>query len=119
MTRGDPGTGSLFPEPEPAREAAPRPDAPLADRVRPRTLDEVLGQDDVLGPGKPLRRAIEQDQLRSLILWGPPGSGKTTLAQVIRRTTRANFESMSAMLSGSTQLCKILKAAEEHTIREV
>ena len=85
--RRDPGTGSLFPEPEPAREAAPRPDAPLADRVRPRTLDEVVGQDDVLGPGKPLRRAIEQDQLRSLILWGPPGSGKTTLAQVIRRTT--------------------------------
>ena len=116
--RGDPGTGSLFPEPEPAREAAPRPDAPLADRVRPQTLDEVLGQDDVLGPGKPLRRAIEQDQLRSLILWGPPGSGKTTLAQVIRRTTRAHFESMSAVLSGVKELREILKAAEERRRRE-
>src|SRR3977135_3945334 len=93
-------TGSLFPEPEPARAAANRPDAPLADRVRPQTLDEVLGQEDVLGPDKPCRRATEQDQLRSLILWGPPGSGKTTLAQVIRRTTRAHFESMSAVLSG-------------------
>jgi putative ATPase len=111
-------TGSLFPEPEHAREAAPRPDAPLADRVRPRTLDEVLGQEDVLGPGKPLRRAIEQDQLRSLILWGPPGSGKTTLAQVIRRTTRAHFESMSAVLSGVKELREILKAAEDRRRRE-
>ena len=116
--RGDPGTGSLFPEPESAREAAPRPDAPLADRVRPRTLDEVLGQEEVLGPGKPLRRAIEQDQLRSLILWGPPGSGKTTLAQVIRRTTRAHFESMSAVLSGVKELREILKEAEARRRRE-
>ncbi len=116
--RRDPGTGSLFPEPEPAREKAPRPDAPLADRVRPRALDELLGQDDVLGPGKPLRRAIEQDQLRSLILWGPPGSGKTTLAQVIRRTTRAHFESMSAVLSGVKELREILKAAEDRRRRE-
>ena len=118
MIRRDPGTGSLFPEPEPAREAAPRPDSPLADRVRPRTLDDLLGQDDVLGPGKPLRRAIEQDQLRSLILWGPPGSGKTTLAQVIRRTTRAHFESMSAVLSGVKELREILKAAEDRRRRE-
>ena len=75
------------------RPAAPvtdvRPDAPLADRMRPRTLDEILGQEEVLAPGKPLRRAIETDYLRSLILWGPPGSGKTTLAHVIRRRTRA------------------------------
>jgi putative ATPase len=119
MTRGgDAGSGSLFPEPEPAREAAPRADAPLADRVRPRTLDEVLGQDEVLGPGKPLRRAIEQDQLRSLILWGPPGSGKTTLAQVIRRTTRAHFEAMSAVLSGVKELREILKAAEDRRRRD-
>src|SRR6266545_5969258 len=116
--RRDPGTGSLFPEPEPARDERPRPDAPLADRVRPRTLDEVLGQDEVLGPGKPLRRAIEQDQLRSLILWGPPGSGKTTLAHVIRRLTRAHFESMSAVLSGVKELREVLKAAEERRRRE-
>src|SRR2546422_485779 len=113
MSRRDPGTGSLFPEAEPARDERPRPDAPLADRVRPRTLDEVLGQDEVLGPGKPLRRAIEQDQLRSLILWGPPGSGKTTLALVIRRLTRAHFESMSAVLSGVKELREVLKPPAE------
>jgi len=118
MSRRDPGTGSLFPEPEPARDERPRPDSPLADRVRPRTLDEVLGQDEALGPGKPLRRAIEQDQLRSLILWGPPGTGKTTLAHVIRRLTRAHFESMSAVLSGVKELRELLKAAEERRRRE-
>ena len=117
MGRRDSGAGSLFPEPEPARDEHPRPDAPLADRVRPRTLDELLGQDEALGPGKPLRRAIEQDQLRSLILWGPPGSGKTTLAHVIRRMTRAHFESMSAVLSGVKELREILKAAEERRRR--
>src|SRR3989442_11570631 len=117
-TSGD-GTGSLFPEAGTApRAERSRPDAPLADRVRPRTLDEVLGQDEVLGPGKPLRRAIEQDQLRSLILWGPPGSGKTTLALVIRRLTRAHFESMSAVLSGVKELREVLKAAEERRRRE-
>ncbi len=80
----DEDSGSLFPEAAPrgrtggGRPEEPRADAPLADRVRPRSLDEILGQEEVLGPGRPLRRAIEQDQLRSLILWGPPGSGKTT-----------------------------------------
>ncbi len=98
--------------------AEPRADAPLADRIRPRTLDEILGQDEVLGPGRPLRRAIEQDQLRSLILWGPPGSGKTTLAFVIRRLTRAHFEAMSAVLSGVKELREVLRAAEERRRRE-
>jgi putative ATPase len=117
--RGDSGSGSLFPDDDrPAADAKTRPDGPLADRVRPRALDELLGQDDVLGPGKPLRRAIEQDQLRSLILWGPPGSGKTTLAQVIRRTTRAHFEAMSAVLSGVKELREVLKAAEERRRRD-
>src|SRR5512139_730599 len=116
----DATTGSLFPEPKGSRQdavasrvAEPRPDAPLAERVRPRTLDEVLGQDEVLGPGRPLRRAIELDKLRSLILWGPPGSGKTTLALVIRRLTRAHFEAMSAVLSGVKEVREILRAAEE------
>jgi putative ATPase len=118
-------TGSLFPgdrlstgpdERDPVTE--PRPDAPLADRVRPRTLDEILGQEEVLGPGRPLRRAIEQDQLRSLILWGPPGSGKTTLAFVIRRLTRAHFEAMSAVLSGVKEVREVLRAAEERRRRE-
>jgi putative ATPase len=114
--RGD-GSGMLFPEPGLPADA-PRPDAPLADRVRPRTLDEILGQEEVLGPGRPLRRAIEQDALRSLILWGPPGSGKTTLAHVIRRLTRAHFEAMSAVLSGVKEVREILKEAEVRRRRE-
>jgi putative ATPase len=116
-------TGSLFPDPasEPhdeREEAAPRAGSPLADRVRPRTLDEILGQEDALGSGRPLRRAIEQDQLRSLVLWGPPGSGKTTLALVIRRLTRAHFEAMSAVLSGVKELREALRAATERRRRE-
>jgi putative ATPase len=111
------GSGSLFPETEAPKtgETGPgtaRADAPLADRMRPQTLAEILGQDEMLGPGKPLRRAIEQDALRSLILWGPPGSGKTTLAHVIRRSTKAHFEAMSAVLSGVKELREVLKEAE-------
>jgi len=122
----DDATASLFPEPgggasgrgpgHPTDE--PRADAPLADRVRPRTLDEIVGQEEVLGPGRPLRRAIEQDQLRSLILWGPPGSGKTTLAFVVRRLTKAHFEAMSAVLSGVKEVREVLRAAEERRRRE-
>jgi putative ATPase len=118
----DESSGSLFSEPAPGARSGsdgePRPDAPLADRVRPRTLEEVLGQDEVLGPGRPLRRAIEQDQLRSLILWGPPGSGKTTLAHVIRRRTKAHFEAMSAVLSGVKDVREVLRAAELRRRRE-
>src|SRR4029077_10684265 len=90
----------------------------LADRMRPRTLDEIRGQEEALGPGTPLRRAIETDALRSLILWGPPGSGKTTLAHVIRRLTRAHFEAMSAVLSGVKEVREILKEAEVRRRRE-
>src|SRR5512143_2845696 len=121
----DATSGSLFPEPTGSRHETrasrveePRPDAPLADRVRPRGLDEILGQEEVLGSGRPLRRAIEQDQLRSLILWGPPGSGKTTLAFVIRRMTKAHFEAMSAVLSGVKEVREVLRAAEERRRRE-
>jgi putative ATPase len=81
--------------------------------MRPRTLDELRGQEEVLGPGRPLRRALEEDRLSSLILWGPPGSGKTTLAHVIRGRTRAHFEAMSAVLSGVKELREVLKAAED------
>src|SRR5476649_1653314 len=73
---------------------------PLAFRMRPRTLDEFVGQERVLGPGKPLRQWIESDRVPSLILWGPPGSGKTTLAQIIAERTASRFESLSAVLSG-------------------
>jgi len=120
MPRGSgDASGSLFPE-EAALSAPrlPRADSPLADRMRPRTLDEIEGQEEILGPGRPLRRSIEEDRLRSLILWGPPGSGKTTLAHVVRRLTRSHFESMSAVLSGVKELREVLKAAEERRRRD-
>jgi putative ATPase len=108
-------SGQLFPE-DAARapEAAGRvaPEAPLADRMRPQSLDDLLGQEEALGPNTPLRRALEADALRSLILWGPPGSGKTTLAHIIRRKTQGHFEALSAVLSGVKELREVLAAAE-------
>jgi putative ATPase len=86
--------------------------------MRPRTLEEVVGQDEVLGPNKPLRKAIEADELRSLILWGPPGSGKTTLAHVVRLRTRHHFEAMSAVLSGVKELREVLKEAQQRRERD-
>ncbi|RLJ19498.1 recombination factor protein RarA [bacterium endosymbiont of Escarpia laminata] len=82
---------------------------PLADRIRPRTLDEFIGQTHIIAPGKPLRRAIEEDRLHSMIFWGPPGTGKTTLASLIARHSGANFLSLSAVLSG----VKDIRAAVE------
>ena len=86
--------------------------SPLADRMRPRLFDEVVGQDHLLGPGKLLRRAIEADRLGSLILYGPPGCGKTTLAEVIARVTRCRFERTSGVLANVQVLRDLLKAAE-------
>src|SRR5690606_23431482 len=79
-------------------------EAPLAARMRPRTLDEYIGQDHIVGPGRLLRRAIQADQLGSLIFYGPPGTGKTTLAQVIANTTRAHFIALNAVLSGVKEI---------------
>src|SRR5690349_11226569 len=90
-------------------DAAP---APLAERMRPRTFDEFVGQDDLLAPGKPLREAIERDLLQSIILWGPPGTGKTTLARIIADTTKAKFVSFSAVLAGIKEIREVMSEAE-------
>ncbi len=87
--------------------------APLADRMRPRTLDEFVGQGQIVGPGKLLRRAIEADRLTSSIFWGPPGCGKTTLASIIAETTRATFVKLNAVTSGVADVREVLRAAEE------
>jgi putative ATPase len=83
------------------------PDAPLAVRMRPATLDEIVGQEHLLGPGKLLRRTLESDRLSSLILYGPPGTGKTTLALVIARMTAAHYVSINAVLSNVAEMRKI------------
>jgi putative ATPase len=85
--------------------------APLATRMRPRSLDELVGQEPVVGPGTLLRRAIEADRLSSLILWGPPGSGKTTLARIVAATTKAHFAAVSAVTSGVAELRAAIKEA--------
>ena len=87
---------------------------PLAERMRPRTLDEFIGQEELLGPGKPLRVQIERDDLGSMILWGPPGCGKTTLARLIARLTHSEFVAFSAVLTGIKEIKEVMAAAE-HT----
>lgn len=86
--------------------------APLAERIRPETLEGFLGQDHLVGPGKPLRVQIESDELSSLILWGPPGSGKTTLARIIARLTESEFVPFSAVLSGIKEIKGVMTGAE-------
>ena len=85
---------------------------PLADRMRPRTLEEFVGQEHLIGPGKPLRAQIERDDLGSLIFWGPPGTGKTTLAQIIARMTKAEFIEFSAVLAGIKEIKQVMADAE-------
>ena len=86
--------------------------APLAERMRPRTLDEYVGQEHLLAPGKPLRLAIESDDATSMIFWGPPGTGKTTLAKIIARMTQASFIEFSAVLSGIKEIKQVMVDAE-------
>jgi len=101
---------SLFPDDDPpAGLGAP---APLAERMRPRTFDEFVGQEELLALGRPLRQAIERDLLQSIILWGPPGTGKTTLARIIAETTKAKFVSFSAVLSGIKEIRDVMSEAE-------
>jgi putative ATPase len=93
-------------------EAEPLAGRPLADRMRPQTLDEFLGQEDLLAPGKPLRTQIERDELGSLLLWGPPGCGKTTLARIVAKRTRSEFIPFSAVLSGIKEIKEVMAQAE-------
>ncbi len=93
------------------------PDAtarPLADRMRPQKLDEVVGQRHLLGPGKILRRAIETDALVSMLFWGPPGTGKTTLARLIAHATQSNYHAISAVTSGVADMRKVIAEAEKN-----
>lgn len=99
-------TGNLFDEPE-----AADPDAPLADRMRPRTLDDVIGQQKLLGKDRVLRRMIEDDRMRSIIFWGPPGTGKTTTARLIASATSAEFVPFSAVTSGIKEVREVMAEA--------
>ncbi|MGB7822189.1 MAG: AAA family ATPase, partial [Candidatus Sulfotelmatobacter sp.] len=85
---------------------------PLADRMRPRTLEEYAGQEHLIGPGKPLRTQIERDDTGSLIFWGPPGTGKTTLAKIIANMTKAEFIEFSAVLVGIKEIKQVMADAE-------
>jgi putative ATPase len=109
MTTRHDSSADLFASP--GRDASI--EAPLAERMRPREFADFVGQEDLLAPGRPLRRAIETDQLSSVVFWGPPGSGKTTLAHLIARHTKAHFVPFSAVTSGVPELRVIIKAAEQ------
>jgi putative ATPase len=104
---------TLFDDPEAPEEPGTDPTSPLAERMRPRTLDEFVGQDALTAPGRPLREAIDHDRLRSIILWGPPGTGKTTLARLIAGVTRARFIAFSAVLAGIKEIRAVMTEAEE------
>jgi putative ATPase len=99
-----------MPEPETAAGLQP-----LAERMRPRTLDEVVGQEKLLGSGKPLRVQIETDNLSSMLFWGPPGCGKTTLARVIARVTKSEYVAFSAVLSGIKEIKEVMVEAERRS----
>src|SRR6059058_1292150 len=100
---------SLF---QPIPNAGADATRPLADRMRPRTLDEYEGQEHLIGPGKPLRVQIERDDSGSLIFWGPPGTGKTTLAKIIANMTKAEFIEFSAVLAGIKEIKQVMSEAE-------
>jgi putative ATPase len=104
-------TKSLFPEPEDPPITA---ETPLAERLRPRSLDEIIGQEHLIGKGNVLRAMVEQDRLTSIILWGPPGTGKTTLARIMAKQTRSPFVSYSAVLSGIKEIKTVMAEAETY-----
>ena len=98
---------------EHGRQAQIEREAPLAARMRPRTMDEFVGQEHVVGPGRLLRRAIQADQISSLIFYGPPGTGKTTLARIIANTTNSRFVTLNAVLAGVANLREVVAEARE------
>jgi len=98
--------------PIPSDEAPAAGPRPLADRMRPRSLDEFIGQEQLVGPGKPLRVQIERDDPTSMIFWGPPGTGKTTLAKIIARITKADFIEFSAVLAGIKEIKQVMSDAD-------
>lgn len=87
--------------------------SPLPDRMRPRSLGEFIGQDEIIGPGRLLRRAIQADQLSSIIFAGPPGTGKTTLARIVANTTSAHFIAINAVLSGVKEIRAAIETAQQ------
>src|SRR5437899_3372070 len=104
-------TGSLFDDA--TFEPPQRADAPLAERLRPALLDEIVGLEDLLGEGRFLRNAIQSDRIPSMIFWGPPGSGKTTLARIIAKTTRARFVPFSATSSSIKDIRALMEEARK------
>ena len=104
-------------DPPAAAPATPAPPGPLADRMRPRTLDEMVGQGHLIGPGKVLRRSLEEGRLHSMILWGPPGTGKTTLALLMAQVVGARFVTFSAVLAGVKEIRQVMAEAEADRAR--